>query len=74
MDRKEARRKAQELVMKMTIEEKASQIHQVFPGLGFQNTIGGMKGYMELRERELQQFFRRQLEWPPHLMKIWFEK
>ena len=25
MDRKEARRKAQELVMKMTIEEKASQ-------------------------------------------------
>ena len=49
MDRKEARRKAQD-------------------------TIGGMKGYMELRERELQQFFRRQLEWPPHLMKIWFEK
>ena len=66
MDRKEARRKAQELVM--------NTIHQVFPGLGFRNTIGGMKGYMELRERELQQFFRRQLEWPPHLMKIWFEK
>ena len=61
MDRKEARRKAQELVMKMTIEEKASQLRY--------DTIGGMKGYMELRERELQQFFRRQLEWPPHLMK-----
>ena len=65
MDRKEARRKAQELVMKMTIEEKASQLRYDSPG----NTIGGMKGYMELRERELQQFFRRQLEWPPHLMK-----
>ena len=74
MDRKEARRKAQELVMKMTIEEKASQLRYDSPGLGFQNTIGGMKGYMELRERELQQFFRRQLEWLPHLMKIWFEK
>ena len=29
MDRKEARRKAQELVMKMTIEEKASQLKGV---------------------------------------------
>ena len=66
MDRKEARRKAQELVMKMTIEEKASQLRYDSPGisrLGIpDNTIGGMKGYMELRERELQQFFRRQLE------------
>ena len=64
--------------MKMTIEEKASQLRYDSPGisrLGIpEYTIGGMKGYMELRERELQQFFRRQLEWPPHLMKIWFEK
>ena len=30
MDRKEARRKAQELVMKMTIEEKASQLTRYF--------------------------------------------
>ena len=63
MDRKEARRKAQELVMKMTIEEKASQLRYDSPGI---SRLG--------RERELQQFFRRQLEWPPHLMKIWFEK
>ena len=75
MDRKEARRKAQELVMKMTIEEKASQLRYDSPGISRLGiTIGGMKGYMELRERELQQFFRRQLEWLPHLMKIWFEK
>ena len=32
MDRKEARRKAQELVMKMTIEEKASQLRYDSPG------------------------------------------
>lgn len=33
MDRKEARRKAQELVMKMTIEEKASQLRYDSPGI-----------------------------------------
>ena len=93
MDRKEARRKAQELVMKMTIEEKASQLRYDSPGISrlgipeynwwneglhgvaragiatvFPQAIG-MAASFDEEERELQQFFRRQLEWPPHLMK-----
>mgnify|MGYP000435367597 CR=1 FL=1 len=77
MDRKEARRKAQELVMKMTIEEKASQLRYDSPGisrLGIPEYNWWNEGLHGVARAELQQFFRRQLEWLPHLMKIWFEK
>lgn len=77
MDRKEARRKAQELVMKMTIEEKASQLRYDSPGisrLGIPEYNWWNEGLHGVARAGIATVFRRQLEWPPHLMKIWFEK
>lgn len=61
MDRKEARKSTQELVMKMTTYRgeglSSDMIHQVFPGR-VQHTIGGMKGgyIYGVARQELQQF------------------
>ena len=77
MDRKEARRKAQELVMKMTIEEKASQLRYDSPGisrLGIPEYNWWNEGLHGVARAGIATVFRRQLEWLPHLMKIWFEK
>lgn len=48
MNRDEARKKAQELVSKMTLEEKASQLRYDAPAikrLGVPAYIGGMKDF-----------------------------
>ena len=64
MNRTEARKRAKELVAKMTVEEKASQLRYDAPAierLVFRLTIGGMRRFTALQEPAQQQCSRRLL-------------
>lgn len=70
MNRDEARKKAQELVSRMTLEEKASQLRYDAPAikdLESRHITGGMRDFMAWPERDRQLFFLRQSEWLLHL-------
>ena len=68
MNRDEARKKAQELVSRMTLEEKSSQLRYDAPAIKRLGHItGGMRDFMAWPERDRQLFFLRQSEWLLHL-------
>ncbi len=72
MNRDEARKKAQELVSKMTLEEKASQLRYDAPAIkrlgvpAYNWWNEGLHGVASSR----QLYFRRQLAWLPHLTEM----
>lgn len=69
----EYRRRAQELVAQMTLEEKVMQtVHQSpeIKRLASRRTIGGMRRYMAWRARAQRRCFHRRSEWRLCLMRI----
>ena len=73
MNRDEARKKAQELVSKMTLEEKASQLKYDAPAikrLGVPAYNWWNEGLHGVAGQDRQLYFRRQLAWLLHLTEI----
>ena len=65
--------RAKDLVSRMTLEEKVTQmLHSApaIPRLGIKAYNYGMKPFMELQGQELQQCFHKLLVWLQLLMKI----
>ena len=65
--------RAKDLVSRMTLEEKVTQMLHSAPAyrdLELKPITGGMKPFMELQGQELQQCFHKLLVWLQLLMKI----
>lgn len=75
MNREEAKKKAEALVARMTLEEKASQLRYDAPAIKdweFRRITGGMRDFTVLPEQGRQRFFHRQSEWRQLLTgKVW---
>lgn len=75
MNREEAKEKAEVLVARMTLEEKASQLRYdapVIKRLGIPAYTGGMRDFTVLPEQGRQRFFHRRSEWRQLLIgKVW---
>lgn len=72
MDRAQARKKAEALVAKMTIEERAGQLKydaRRLNGWEFRLITGGMRHFTEWHVQVLQRYFHRQSVVRPCLMK-----